>query len=109
MNTVIKRNLQNEILDLLINEHKLVEFYFLGDANVRSTKGVVISYDEFRINIESFGRQLSVYKQSVSHISSLSGGRNVNRNRPRFTNNTSNNRNNRSDIRTWHSSENNNS
>jgi sRNA-binding regulator protein Hfq len=100
---VIKRDLQNEILNLLMNEHKLVEFHFVGNSNVKSTRGVIISFDEFRINIDSFGRQLSVYKQSVSHISSLAGGRSSNRNRPRFVNN--NTRNTPKEIRTWNSSE----
>ena len=76
---VVKRNLQNEILTLLMNERKLVEFHFLGSSSIKMEKGTVISFDEFRINIESFGRQLSIYKHSISHISSLSGGRNVNR------------------------------
>jgi sRNA-binding regulator protein Hfq len=90
MSTVVKRNLQNEILTLLLNEHKLVEFHFIGNTNIKSTRGVIISFDEFRINIDSFGRQLSLYKQAISHISSLAGGRNTNRNRGRFTNNTVN-------------------
>jgi sRNA-binding regulator protein Hfq len=90
MNSIIKRNLQNEILTLLLNEHKLVEFHFIGNTNIKSTRGVIISFDEFRINIDSFGRQLSLYKQAISHISSLAGGRNMNRNSGRFANNTRN-------------------
>ena len=91
MGSVVKRNLQNEILNLLLNEHKLVEFHYLGNTKIKSTRGIIISFDEFRINIDSFGRQLSLYKQAISHISSLSGGRNINRNRGRLSNNSGNN------------------
>ena len=99
MEVVVKRNLQNEILTLLMTEHKIAEFYFLNNSIVRSTKGIVISFDEFRINIDSFGKQLSIYKQSLSYISSLSVNKNINRPRSRPINSGTTH----SEIRTWQS------
>jgi RNA chaperone Hfq len=86
MASVIIRNIQKEILSMLINESKLVDINFVNRNKTR-LRGVIKGFDAFTIIVESFGVQHTIYKHEICNISSLAGVRNDrDRNRPRNRN-----------------------